>query len=230
MAMEALILESPVVPVWFYSYSAVVFLISAFVGILIAAYSYKLYKKTKSGLGLLFFFSFVAISIAFITLLATSLYTYLYPEYFRSLQNLDAVNRAGYAIYYLTSSISYITLLIAYLPSKIRNKLFVFYVPLWYSSFDTFHILAIIILAYIVLKNIVNLAKKKNLDSALVMLAFMLILASHSMQLLIPFNFELFLLSHTLLVFGFVAFLIMLIRVSGDEKEGREGRSRTRRK
>jgi len=51
------------------------------------------------------------------------------------------------------------------------------------------------------------------MNSFLVMFAFIAILAFHLLQLLIPFDVELYLFANVVLTIGFASFLTMLIRV-----------------
>jgi hypothetical protein len=101
-----------------------------------------------------------------------------------------------------------------YLPKKIKNKLFAFYLPLWYIDNFTFHVASIFLVGYVLLANLSNLFKKRSLNSLLVTVAFLALEIFHIALLLIPFDVSMYLAAHTLLAVGFSSLLTMLIRVS----------------
>lgn len=215
MAVETILISEPaLIPVWFYSYSAVVYLLSAAIGFLISYFSFRLYRISSVKFNLILSLAFLALGFAFTTLTVTSLYTYFYLPYFKTLQNLSSVNNIGFNLYYLTSLIGYLLILMMYLPEKIKNKFFILYVPLWYTDFTTFHLVSALFLFYVVVRNVMNFTKKKNLNSFLVMFAFATMLIFHVLLLQISFTPTLYLLAHSFLTIGFGALLMMLIRVS----------------
>lgn len=215
MAVETIIISEPaLIPVWFYSYSAIVYLISAIVGFLVSYFAFRLYRMSSVKFNLILSLAFLALGIAFTALTVTSLYTYFYLPYFKPLQNLGVVNQTGFNLYYISSLIGYLLFLMMYLPGKIKNKFFVLYVPLWYIDFTSFHVISILFLVYVVVRNIINFREKKNLNSFLVMFGFIVVMVFHILLLQISFTPTLYLLAHSFLITGFGALLIMLIRVS----------------
>jgi hypothetical protein len=154
------------------------------------------------------------------------MYTYLYKSYFRinlNLGDLGFVNSAGFNAYYITSTIAYLSLLMMYLPRDIKNffsnKLPVLYLPLWYLNFVNFHIASILILLYVVVKNVANFYKKRNFDNFLVMFAFISIVIFHACLLLASFDSTIYLAANSLLAIGFASLLLMLIRVSRSDRK-----------
>jgi hypothetical protein len=210
-----LISEPPLIPVWFYSYSAVVYVVSAIISFLISYFAFRLYRMSSVKTNLFLSFGFLALGLAFSSLTMTSIYTYLYVPYLRGYASLTAVNTSGYNFYYLASFIAYLLFVLMYLPKKIKNRLLVLYVPLWYTNFTGFHIASALLIGYVLTANILNYLKKKSLNSFLVMFAFLTIEIFHLLLLLLPFNVTLYLAAHTFLVVGFSSLLVMLIRVSG---------------
>lgn len=208
-----MISEPPLIPIWFYSYSAVVYFLSAIISFVVSLFAYKLYRKSSIKSNLFLLFSFLAIGLAFSALTFTSIYTYFYKPYFETFHNLTSINNNGFNFYYVASIMAYLLFLVTYLPKKLKKKFLVLYVPLWYIRFTNFHIVSIFLLAYVVIRNIANFSKKRNMNSFLVMFAFIAILAFHLLQLLIPFDVELYLFANVVLTIGFASFLTMLIRV-----------------
>jgi len=215
MAIELITILSPqLIPVWFYGYGAVAYGIVAAISFLISLFSFKLYRKSSLKTNLVLSLSFLSLGIAFACLLVSSLYTYFYIPYFQDDVGLGFFNHSAFNFYYLASLISYILFSMMYLPGKIKNKFFAFYVPLWYIDWTNFHILSIFIIGYVLLMNFMNCYKKRNFNSYLVTFAFFTIEIFHLLLLFIPFDVSLYLAAHALLSVGFGSLLIMLIRVS----------------
>jgi len=212
MVIEAI--SPQLIPVWFYMYGGVAYGIVAAISFLISFFSFKLYKTSSLKTNLILSLSFLSLGVAFSSLLAASLYTYFYIPYFQDDVNLGFLNRNAFNLYYLTSLISYVLFSTMYLPGKIKNKFFAFYVPLWYIDWTNFHILSIFIMGYVLLMNFMNCYKKRNFNSYLVTFAFFTIEVFHLLLLFIPFDVSLYLAAHALLSVGFGSLLIMLIRVS----------------
>jgi hypothetical protein len=215
MPIEALLIpELPLIPIWFYSYSAVVYFLAAIISFTTSFFAFKLYKMSSVKMNLLLLFSFLTLGIAFSALTLTSVYTYFYKPYFEAFYDLSMINNLGFSFYYFTSLVAYLLFLTMYLPKKFTRKFLVLYVPLWYIQLTNFHIISILLLIYVVIKNIANFSKKRNLDSFLVMFAFITMIMFHSLLLLTHFDVELYLFAHVIITVGFASFLTMLIRVS----------------
>jgi hypothetical protein len=209
-----LISEPLLIPIWFYSYSAVVYFLAAIISFITSFFAFKLYKVSSVKLNLFLLFSFLALGLAFSALTLTSVYTYFYKPYFETFYSLSKMNKMGFNFYYLTSLVAYVLFLVMYLPKKFSKRFFVLYIPLYYINLTNFHIISILLLLFVVIKNIANFYKKRNLDSFLVMFAFITMISFHSLLLLTPFDVELYLLAHVIITVGFASFLTMLIRVS----------------
>lgn len=214
MAIETIVSQSPMIPVYFYVYSSLACAAVAFISFLISYFSFRLYKKSSIKLNLILSLGFLTLGIAFTSLAATGFYTYYYNPCFEDCVGLTTVNYFAYNSYYIISLISYILFVTMYLPKKIKNKLFAFYLPLWYIDNFTFHVASIFLVGYVLLANLSNLFKKRSLNSLLVTVAFLALEIFHIALLLIPFDVSMYLAAHTLLAVGFSSLLTMLIRVS----------------
>ena len=210
----ALLSEPPLIPVWFYAYSAVVYSLSAVISLLISFFSFRLYRTSSIRMNLPILFGFLLLGLAFSSLTFSSLYTYFYKPYFEGYHNLRMVNKICFNFYYVVSLIAYLSLSLIYIPIKFSKRLFILYIPLWYIKLTEFNIASIIILGYVTINSMINFSKKVNLNSFLVMLAFIGMTSFHSLLLLSSFDIELYLIAHLVLSMGFVSFLTMLIRVS----------------
>jgi len=247
-----LISEPFLIPIWFYVYSALAYAVSALISVFVAYFSYKFFKLAKSKSSAMLLLGFLFMTIAYSALAFTSVYTYFYKPYFNEnfdLGSLSLVNSVGFNLYYITSIVAYVALLAMYLPGDIK-KLFekfkvktklpavfpVAYVPLWYLNLVDFHIISILILLYVAVRNVINFCKKKDANNFLVMLAFVLMLSFHASLLLTEFDPTIYIAANTLLAAGFGSLLIMLIRVSRvdrkriERKNHREDRKNTRKK
>jgi len=216
MALETLVLTEGrvLIPVWFYLASSVAYGTSALISFLICYFSFRLYQKSHSKLNLIPLFGFLSLAIGFSSLLFASLYTYNYPDLFKPLGNINQVNSQAFNIYYVASLLGYFILLMIYLPKTLKDKFFVIYFPLWYMDQFSYHVVSLIIVIFILLRNIIRLGKKSNFEAGLVVAAFAGIVLFHLLQLLLPFNPTLYLVAHGILTAGFLSFLWMLIRVS----------------
>jgi len=214
MPFETIISQSTMVPVYFYLYSSLACAAVALISFLISYFSFKIYKKSSIKLNLILSLGFLALGIAFASLALASFYTYYYKPYSEDYANLTKMNYFAYNSYYILSSISYILFVVMYLPGKMKNKFFAFYLPLWYVDNLNFHVLSILLVGYVLLVNLINCLKKRSLNSFLVTLAFLTIEVFHVLFLLVPFDVSMYLAAHTLLALGFSSLLIMLIRVS----------------
>lgn len=227
-----LISEPYLIPVWFYSYSAIIYAASAFVSALVVYFSYKFFKMSKSKSSMMLMLSFLFLTFAFSALAFTSLYTYLFRPYFQDNLNLGSlgfVNSLGFNLYYILSTVAYASLLIMYLPNTMKKKLKtgklkqvmpVLYVPLWNLDLLDFHVASIFLLAYVVVKNVLNFYSNRDTNNFLVMFAFLCMISFHAALLFISFDPTIYLAANTLLAVGFTSLLSMLIRVnrSGGKK------------
>lgn len=202
------------IPVWFYSYSALAYLIVAGISFLISYFSFKLHRMSSVKANLFLSLSFLVLGIAFSLLFIASFYTYLYEPHFKVYENLATVNHLSYSYYYALSLVSYLILASIYLPARIKNKLFILYVPLWYIDSTSFHVLSILILGYVLLANVINCFRKRKKNSYLVTLCFLALVIFHVLLLFASFDVSLYLIAHTILALGFGSLLTMLIRVS----------------
>lgn len=227
----ALTNEALWIPIWFYSYSAAIYGLSALIGLFISIFSYRFFKLNKSRSGIALSIGFLLLTVAFASLAFTSLYTYKYNDYFK--KNLDLgplglVNSIGFNIYYVTSIAAYLALLLMYLWKDVKEiyellfkkNILVLYVPLWYLNLSNFHIVSSIALVPVVVKNLLNFYRNKDFNNFLVLLSFVCMLGFHLLLLFTSFDPTLYLAANTMLALGFSSLLLMLVRVitGGREK------------
>lgn len=203
----------PLIPVWFYSFSATAYFIAALISFLVSYFAYRNYRISSSKSHLLLSLSFLALGLAFSILTSTSLYTYFYQPYLKTEGSLVDFNTNGFNLYYLFSLAAYLALVMMYLP-KMKKQFSILFVPLWYINFASFHVTSLLLVGYVVLRAAMNFFKQKNLNSLLVLFSFSSIEIFHLLLYLTGFDVTLYLAAHGLLAVGFASLLFVLIRVS----------------
>jgi hypothetical protein len=201
------------IPVWFYLITSVIYLTSSVIGFLTSYFALKASKISKNKSFLILSLSFLIISLGLLILFGISVYIYTTLELYKgSGISLNLLNHYGFSTYYILSLVGYLLLVFMYLP-KI-NKLFVLYVPIWYASFDKFHIISFVLIMYVIIRSLINSFRKKNLDSYLVTFAFISLAMFHLLLLLMSFSQSMYIIANLLLIAGFLSLLYMLVRVN----------------
>jgi len=208
------------IPVWFYIFSGLAYFVAAAISLAVSYFALRIFKTSKSKKFMMLGLVFLLLGVSFLALTLSSIYTYFYTPYFKESVgiSLNVFNSKAFNFYYITSLISYLLLFITYFPKESRKKLYLLYVPLWFSGVDQFHITSLFLLAFVVLRSLYNFYKSRSLNTFLVLLAFSLMAVFHTTMLLLPFDLTYFLVSHALLAAGFVSLLAMLIRVNRSGK------------
>jgi hypothetical protein len=146
-----------------------------------------------------------------------------------------AFTLVGYAIFFIAQLLAYCILILAYV-SQTRTlstnaltvtpmvALFAFQTlqppaikllgPL-VEYHPVSEIVLLFLVSYITLQTSVNYSVTKDANALLVFLGFLLLTLSHLLFILVPLGALLFVLGHILQLLGFVALLVMLLRVTG---------------
>ena len=208
------------IPIWFYIFSGVAYFAAAAISLAVCYFAFRIYRTSRQKKIMFLSIVFLLLGIAFVSLTISSVYTYFYQPYLRDSLgiSLTAFNKSAFSFYYVLSLLSYVTLFITYFPDEVRKKFYVLYVPLWFSGADGFHIVSILLLAFVVYRALSNFYKSRSTNSFLVLLAFSLMAVFHVTMLMLPFDLTYFLVSHALLAVGFLSLLVMLIRVNRSGK------------
>lgn len=202
------------IPVRFYGFDSVMYLISAIIGFLVSFYAFRLFELTEKKFHFYLYLGFTVLSMGLLTLAITSGYVYL--NFFQTGQYLgtdpySSVDDFGYWIYYATSLIGYALLTMMYLPEK--SKFLPLLIPVWFKGFPYFQIAAFFLVSYIIFRSAVNYVKKRNLNTFLVLAAFTAIGLYHLLLFFTFFGKIIYVIAHFSLLAGFLALLIMLLRV-----------------
>jgi hypothetical protein len=222
------------IPLWYYEFGSVIYLIATFVGLLLSYYSFKLYELGSKKKQMLFHFGFIFITAGLFAMALGNIYGYVN---FVSCQPVCQINpsdltysiiRFGNYGYYLATLIGYALIALSYMGSArkllpvvvtvgVSNSTFVLY-PFVNAYFQLFHLLSVLIVSYIGLKTIHNYNASKSKYSFYVMLGFIFIGVFHFLMLLIPFSEILYALAHFSMLLGFGSLLYMLIQVNRHER------------
>ena len=230
------------IPLWFYEFSSMTYFIAAVVGILLSYFSFKLFNLTGKREQKLLFYAMLFIALGFIVLTIANVYglfhfQYCIPAYCQfdlTDPTYSLIIKGGNYAYYLTSLIGYILLSMTYLKSikidKLLGKFFAliplntaflfettqywFFYPFDNLIFQLFHLLSIVIIAYINFNTITNYLVLKSKYSFPVMVGFLFIGSYHFLMALTPFKPVVFSVAHLSLLAGLVSLLWMLVRVN----------------
>ncbi|HLD57628.1 MAG TPA: hypothetical protein VJA47_04935 [archaeon] len=208
-----------VVPKWFFGFDSAIYIFVAIVGFLITYYSYKMYATTSKKQHLFLYWGFKIISIGFLLLAITRIYSYgiVLPTctdecVLTTSGSAFTITDFGYWIYFAASLLAYLMFILTSMSEKIRLPI-PFILPVWFAAFPYFHITSIFLLAFVIFNNILNFLRNKNMTTLLVLLAFIFIGIFHMSLVVIPINQTVYVFAHLFLLLGFLSFLFMLVKV-----------------
>ena len=229
------------IPLWFYGFSSLTYIIAAFVGVLLTFFSYNLYKLTGRREHKFLFYSMAFLTLGFLIVTFSNIFgLFHFQRCFPACQfdmtdpNYSLLIKGGNYAYYITSFFGYIFLAMTYLKTIRLDKIFDKYlvmvplsIPLLMDTlqhgflypfdnfvFQLFHLLSIVIMSYINFNTVTNYLVLKTKNSFPVMIAFLFIGAFHFLMALTPFWPIIFVTAHILLLAGLVSLLWMLIQVN----------------
>lgn len=203
------------IPIRFYGFDSLMYLISAIIGFAVSSYAFRLFELTEKRFHFYLYLGFTILSMGLLIIAITSGYVYfnyfINKEYI-AFDTLSMVDDFGYWIYYATSLIGYALFVLIYLPEK--AKFFPLLIPTWTRGFAYFQILSFFLLSYVVFRSILNFTKKRNFNTFLVAFSFLAISLYHLLLFFNVFGKIMYVIAHFSLLFGFLSLLLMLIRVS----------------
>ena len=227
------------IPVWFYGLDAVMYFVSAMVGLLLSFYLYKIYSLSNERRHLYLFGGFLILSIALLCLSISDAYSYISfwqcgPRCTLGLLLQDfSITSLAYFTYFGMSLMAYSLFMISYLPAKFKVPnlplwLFCAYffiilvsLPLtngmmsWQSYSGFFDMIAFLMLLFVTFINVLNHDEKRTLDSMLVMAAFLLLSLFHLIHIFSQISEWMYVLSHLSLLASFTILLFVMVKVKG---------------
>lgn len=209
------------IPMQLYGFDLIAYLVAAVTCSIITFYSFKLYKMSDSKEHFKLLVGFFALTLGFILISIISTYAYIvFLSCVEScptevLQPVFNVAYVGYVIFYLILLGAYFAFASMYLPKKLKFPA-VLLLPLslgMAKMFPYFHVIALLLLAFIIFHNIKNYIRRKSRYNFLVTVAFGLLSIYHLLLLLIPLNENLYIVAQLSLLFSYITFLFMIYQV-----------------
>lgn len=189
-------------------------IVSMLVSFLVAFMGYRAYKVTSQKRYQYFTISFSFIGLGFLILFLTNILLMFQTK----LSSFIFVFTKGYLIYTFFIAIGYLVL--AILAVKITNNkamlllLFTIIIALVFATNQNFvfHLITVILLAFIALHFFLNYHEKKTHTSFLVFLSFIFMIAAHILLLIISYSPAAYIISSFLQLFGFLVLFYVIIR------------------
>ncbi|MBN2042468.1 MAG: hypothetical protein JW754_01545 [Candidatus Aenigmarchaeota archaeon] len=209
-------------PIWFMGIDSIFEILSAIIAIFVGFYAFKIYRSTRKKDFFYLFIAFAMLFFAFIVrsftdLAAYSLFLESIPIITKIVQ-VQYVYYTGIYTYQLLTLLGYLTL--AILALKIRGRrvisLLVMFViissVMSLVSYSAFHMIAAVMLSYVVLHFYENCSRKFCKNSLLVFVSFLLIFLSQVIFIFI-FHTWFYVLGQVLQFLGYFLLLANLILV-----------------
>jgi hypothetical protein len=226
-----------IIPVWFYGFDSAMYFISSMIGFLLAFYFHRIYSLSSEKRHMYLYLGFLLLSIGLLSLSITSVFSYIVFKNCRPACALGLIDDAfsledfAYLLYFGLSIAAYTLFIFAYRfeefkLSKYLILLFFGYLilvaaalpikkdyRLWDDYHEFFHLTALIMMIFIVFKNIVNYIEKKSLNCLLVTISFAFIFLFHLFHLFSFLSGWMYVFAHISMLTGFSVLLYMVSRV-----------------
>lgn len=199
--------EAMAVPHWFVGFDSLMQIIGSIIALAIAYYALKGYRLTKDRTLFFLHFSFDLIGVGLLTDGIVTL-----PAVAAS--RLSLLTNLGYLVRMATEIIGYGLLLYTYL-RRTRQTLTESTLAITFLPYNPFlELVVFFLLAYITVQCAMNYTVRRERNALLVFTAFMLLAVSHLLTVFPPIFPLLFVVAHSTQLLGFIALLMMLIRVA----------------
>ncbi len=225
------------IPVWFYGFDSVMYIISSLIGFLLSFYFYKIHSLSSEKRHMNLYLGFLVLSLGLFSLSITYVFSYMIFKSCPDSCTLGLIDNAfsledfSYFVYFGLSISAYALFIFAYKPkdfqfSRIFTFLFIGYLiltlillptkqsqRLWYSYHEYFHLTALLMMIFVSFRNIVNYIEKKSLNSLLVAASFSFISLFHLLHLFSFISGWIYVFAHISILIGFTSLLFMVLRV-----------------
>jgi hypothetical protein len=210
------------IPFSFIGFDAVIYLISALIGFMVAYYAYKVYDITSNTSHFFLYIGFTILSMGLLVLSMASFYNFINLRVFCTescyaglFDQAFDIRDFGYWIYYASSAVAYLFFVLMYMPLPKAKKLpFFAILPFWYIIFPYFHLLSFFLIVFVIFRSLTSYLSNRSLNSLLITLAFTCMGIFHAMLFLNLFGKIIYVIAHFILLFGFASLLIVLIRIN----------------
>jgi hypothetical protein len=203
-----------IIPMRFYGFDTVIFLIGAIICLMIAYKATKLHALSGNRQHFYLAAAFTLLGLGLATMTLTTAYTYynmLYSgntiHFFDQFFNVDDV---GYWIYYLAAFVAYGLLVLMYMPKLGKSGAFA---PLIFFStryFEYFNIVLFFMMAYVAFRASSHYFMKKSRPALLVAAGFVLLAAYHAIIPFAMYDKVAYVIAHCAHIGGYASLLLML--------------------
>ncbi len=207
---------STFIPNWFFGIDAIFYIVALIIGLATAFYAYKVYAITGKKQHFYLFMGFTVLSIAFLSLAMTSTYVSFRmadPGFMVQDQTFDIID-FGFFLYYAISLIAYGFLVSMYLPEKKQNKPMFAFLPWWFIFFPFFHLVSVLMLAFVVFRSFINWHETRTRSGFAVFVAFSGIGLFHLLSFFTFLYAMFYILASLCLIVGSLSLLVVLFKVS----------------
>jgi hypothetical protein len=204
------------IPQWFVGFDSIMQIAESIIAFGVGYYAFKGYRLIKDRTLFFLHFSFILLGVGLITDGLVSMPWFAF-------RGLSPVMAMGYFIRITAEIIAYVLLLFAYLR---QTRSFMADTALLATAAYPFLLLEILqyhplleitvffLIAFIATQTALNYGVRKDRNSLLVLIGFVLLAISHVFFILPPYITVFFVIAHLTQLFGFLALLAMLLRVT----------------
>ena len=209
------IMSKVLIPVWFFGIDAVFYVAALLIGLATAFFAYRVFALTGKKQHFYLFMGFTILSIGFLSLTLTSLYIYLMQPVFISIYNTSFdIMDFGFILYYIISIVAYGLFIAMYLPEDKRKMPMFSLLPWWYVLFPFFHLVSMLMLAFVIFRSFINWSQKKTRSGFAVFAAFSGIGLFHLLSFFTLKYAMFYVIANIFLIIGFLSLLVVLVRIS----------------
>ncbi len=225
-----------IIPLWFYGFDSIMYFISSMVGFTLSYYFYQIYSINSRKRHMFLHLGFLILSLGLLSLSVTNTFSYLVFKNCHIscslglIDNVFSLEDFTYFMYFGLSIIAYFFFILAYKDegSNTFNILIILFFGylafiilllaliqhymLWYFYSEYFHLIGLAMIVFVVFRTIINYNERRDLNSFLVMMSFILISLFHVFYLFSFTSEWMYVLSHLSLLAGFVSLLVMVSR------------------
>lgn len=225
------------IPVWFYGFDSIMYLISSIVGLLLSFYFHKIYSLSSDKKHMYLYFGFLLLSFGLLSLSITNIFSYITFWHCQRFCVLGIIDQAfgledfSYFLYFGLSILAYALFMLAYTPKNFKLPNLPFSISLiyfiiilitlpltkgdiaWYTYHSFFHLIAFLMLAFVSFMNIINFSEKENLNSFLVAAAFTLLALFHLLHMFSFISGWMYVSAHLSMLIGSILLLSVVVRV-----------------
>jgi hypothetical protein len=225
------------IPVWFYGFDALMYLISSVIGFLLSFYFHKIYSLSSEKRHQYLFWGFLILSFGLLSLAIADMHAYMHFWQCKPFCNLEILNDVfdvvdfSYFLYFGLSIIAYALIMLAYIPQKFKVPnlpiwllsiyFFVILISLplrsgeiaWESYYEFFNLVAFLMVIFISFMNVTNLSENKSMNPFLVTVAFIFLSMFHLLHVFSFISGWIYVFAHIFLLISFLSLLSVVVRV-----------------